>query len=71
MPILLFFDLPETDLLEIETALPDIKTALQEIETALPEIKTALLEIETALPESRFCRVENNYQPNEGLIVEV
>ena len=38
-----------SDLLQIETALPEIKTTLLQIETALPEINTTLPEIETAL----------------------
>ena len=62
--ILLFFEL-----LEMETVLPKTENALLEIKTALPKIKTALLEIETALPEIEILsyKVENNYQPNEGL----
>ena len=53
--------------------LPEIEALLLEIETALPEIKTALLEIESTLPEIEILsyKVENNYQFNEGLIVEV
>ena len=53
-PILLF-----SDLLEIESALPKIKTAQLEIEIALLEI------------EILSNKVANNYQPDEGLIVEV
>ena len=43
---------------------------LLEIETALPEIKTALLKIEIALPEIEILSygVENSYQPNDGLV---
>ena len=61
----LFSDLPK-----IETPLPEIVTAQPEIKTALPEIKTALLEVETALPEIDILsyKVENNYQPNKGLV---
>ena len=40
-----------SDLLKIETALPEIKTALLQIETTLPEIETDLPEIKTAMPE--------------------
>ena len=51
----------------------EIKTALLEIETALAEFKTTLPEIKAALPEIEilFNKVENNYQPNEGLKVEL
>ena len=55
----------ETALPEIEAVQPKIKTALPDIKTVLPEIETALPEIETALP------VENSYDPNEGLVVEL
>ena len=50
-PILLF-----SDLLEIESALPKIKTAQLEIEIALLEI------------EILSNKVANNYQPDEGLV---
>ena len=50
--------------------LPQIQTALLQIETILPEIETDLPEIETALPEieNLSFKLENKYQPNEGLI---
>ena len=47
-----------SDLLQIETALPEIKTILPEIETALPEIETAMLQIKTALPETETILLE-------------
>ena len=57
----LFSDLPQ-----IEAALPQIETALPQMDTALPQIKTVLPQIEIL-----SSKVENKYQPNEGLIVTI
>ena len=47
-------------MLEIEAALPEIKTALMEIETALPGIETGLLVIEIhTLTQSRLAGRQN------------
>ena len=47
-----------SDLLEIETALPEIKTTLTEIKTALPEMETTLTEIKTNLTEIKTAMTE-------------
>ena len=59
-----------SDLLEMETVLPETENSLLEIKTTFLKIKTALLEIETALPEIEILsyKKENNYQPNEELL---